>query len=207
MKWIGLTGGIATGKSTIARLFESRDYPVIDADQISHDITRFGEPGYLQVVSQFGPQILQENQQINRTLLGEIVFKDLNKKNELESILHPLIQKKVSQMRHQFELDGERYCIYDVPLLFEKKMQTISKELQSKFDCIITAWCPPDLQLLRLMSRNKLSQDQAVTRISTQLALIDKIGESHYCIDNSGSESDLILLVNKMCDLMDLNQI
>lgn len=200
MKWIGLTGGIATGKSTIARLFESRDYPVIDADQISHDVTRFGESGYLQIVSQFGPQILQENQQINRSLLGDIVFKDVNKKNGLESILHPIIQKKVNQMRQQFELDGERYCIYDVPLLFEKN-------LQSNYNFIVTAWCPPDLQLLRLMSRNKLTQDQAVTRISTQLALIDKIGGSQYCIDNSGSESDLILLVNKMCDLMDLNKI
>jgi dephospho-CoA kinase len=200
MKWVGLTGGIATGKSTIARLFESRDYPVIDADQISHDLTRFGEPGYLQIVSHFGPQILLENQQINRGLLGEIIFNDVKKKNELEALLHPLIQKRVNQLRQENELNGQRYCIYDVPLLFEKNMQ-------SSYDFVITAWCSPEQQVSRLMSRNKIKSDQAAARIRTQLALIDKIGGSQYCIDNSGSESDLILIVNKMCDLLDLNHL
>lgn len=200
MKWVGLTGGIATGKSTIARLFESRDYPVIDADQISHDITRLGEAGYLQILSQFGPDILMENQQLDRKKLGSFVFTDERKRMQLENILHPLIQKKVTQLRQERENDGERYCFYDVPLLFEKK-------LQKQFDFIVTAWCPPEQQLVRLQERNRLTVEEAKARIAAQYPMADKVGGSNFCIDNSGTESDLILLVNDFCDQLDLNLI
>lgn len=200
MKWIGLTGGIATGKSTIARLFESRDYEVVDADKISHDVTQLGESGYLQILSHFGSDILLDNQQLDRKKLGEIIFKDADQRLKLENILHPLIQKKVSELRKQHEIAGLRYCFYDVPLLFEK-------DLQTQFDFIMTSWCPPDLQLERLMARNKLSLEVARERVAAQFPLIEKIAASHFCIDNSGSESDLILLVNHFCDQLDLNLI
>lgn len=200
MRWIGLTGGIATGKSTIARLFESREYEVVDADQISHDITRLGERGYLQILSHFGTDILLDNQQLDRKKLGEIIFRDAHQRLQLENILHPLIQKKVSDLRKQHETDGLRYCFYDVPLLFEKK-------LQSQFDFIVTAWCPLEQQLQRLMARNKLSIEAASERVAAQFPIIDKVAGSHFCMDNSGSESDLILLANHFCDQLDLNMI
>lgn len=200
MKWIGLTGGIATGKSTVARLFESRDYPIVDADQISHDVTRLGEQGYLQILSQFGSEILLENQQLDRKKLGALIFRDSDKRVMLENILHPLIQKRVSNLKKEHEDDGQRYCFYDVPLLFEKNMQ-------SQFDFIVTSWCPYEEQLKRLMERNQLSKEEAESRISSQFAMSDKVGGSHFCIDNSGSEADLIILVNYFCDQLDLNLI
>ena len=200
MKWIGLTGGIATGKSTIARLFEGRDYPVVDADQISHDVTRLGESGYLQILSQFGPEVFLENQQLDRKKLGAFIFTDQKKRLQLENILHPLIQKKVAELRQQHEDNGQRYCFYDVPLLFEKN-------LQKQFDFIVTSWCPFEQQLARLQERNHLTVDEARARIASQFPMTDKVAGSHFCIDNSGSETDLILLVNDFCDQLDLNLI
>lgn len=189
MKWIGLTGGIATGKSTVSRLLESLGCPVVDADQISHQLTRFGEIGYIQTVSHFGSEILSENQDIDRKKLSQIIFQDLTKKQELENILHPLIQEKVQTLKNKYEKEGFELCVYDVPLLFEKK-------LQSQFDAVATVWCEPHIQIQRLIFRNTLSQTEALQRIRNQLPLAAKISQSKYCIDNSGSEKSLIQIVS-----------
>lgn len=189
MKWIGLTGGIATGKSTVARLLESLGCPVIDADQISHQVTQFGQPGYLQAVSHFGPSILNENQDINRKKLSQIIFLDQQKKLELENILHPLIHEKVEHLKSDYHKKGFELCIYDVPLLFEKKMK-------DQFDAVTTVWCEPHIQMQRLMARNTLGQAEALLRIQNQLPLATKISQSKYCIDNSGSEKSLIQIVS-----------
>ena len=189
MKWIGLTGGIATGKSTVSRLLESLGCPVVDADQISHQLTRFGEIGYIQTVSHFGTEILSENQDIDRKKLSQIIFQDLTKKQELENILHPLIQQKVQFLKNEYQKKGFELCVYDVPLLFEKN-------LQSNFDAVTTVWCEPHIQLHRLMNRNTLAQIEATQRIQNQLPLAAKISQSKYCIDNSGSEKSLIQIVS-----------
>ena len=189
MKWIGLTGGIATGKSTVARLIESLGYPVIDADQISHIVTRFGQAGYEQVVSHFGIQILNDNQELDRKKLAAIIFSDPIQKQKLESILHPLIQDEVLRLKKKYELDHAQLCFYDVPLLFENNMQ-------KNFDSVITVWCDAETQIHRLMSRNNLSRDQAELRIKNQWPLSVKISQSDYCIDNSGSEESLIQIVS-----------
>lgn len=189
MKWMGLTGGIATGKSTVARLIESLGCPVIDADQISHQVTRMGESGYLAVVSHFGYEILKENTDIDRKKLAEIIFSNPEKKHLLESILHPLIQERVQNLKSDYKKQGFELCVYDVPLLFEKKMQT-------QFDAVTTVWCEPHIQLQRLIRRNTLSQSEALQRIKNQLPLATKISQSKYCIDNSGSEKSLIQIVS-----------
>ena len=189
MKWIGLTGGIATGKSTVARLIESLGYPVIDADQISHQITRFGQPGYEQVTSHFGTDILNDLQEIDRKKLAEIIFANSAKKQQLENILHPLISVEVQKLKTQHLNEGAHLCFYDVPLLFENN-------LQKNFDMVVTVWCDPETQLQRLMSRNRLTQAEARLRIASQLPMSVKISQSQYCIDNSGSEESLIQIVS-----------
>lgn len=189
MKWIGLTGGIATGKSTVARLIESLGYPVIDADQISHQVTRFGQSGYEHVVSCFGTKILKESQEIDRQKLAQIIFSDTQEKNNLENILHPLIQNEVLKIKTKHQNNQVRICFYDIPLLFEKK-------LQKNFDAVVTVWCDAEIQLSRLMLRNHLTQIEALRRIENQLPLSDKISQSQYCIDNSGPEESLIQIVS-----------
>jgi dephospho-CoA kinase len=195
MKWIGLTGGIASGKSTVARLLESLGSGVIDADQISHQVSRFGEIGYEKIVSQFGAVILKDNQELDRKKIADIVFNNPEKKQKLEDILHPLIQARVLEQKENYKKLGQNLCFYDVPLLFEKKMQ-------SQFDFVVTVWCDPEIQLQRLMLRNKLSLTEAQSRVENQMPCAAKISQSLCCIDNSGSEESLIQIVSNWFEVL-----
>lgn len=184
MKWIGLTGGIATGKSTVRKIITDNNIPVIDADQISHEITQTGLAGYIGIVSHFGASILNPDQSLNRKMLGEIVFKDQVQLLKLESILHPLIQQKVEELKQHYKNAGETVCFYDVPLLFEKK-------LQSQFDQVVLVYAPLSQQITRVMKRNNLSHLEAITRINSQVLMCEKICNADFCIDNSTNIEDL----------------
>lgn len=189
MKWIGLTGGIAAGKSTVARLIESRGHTVVDADKISHEITQIHEEGYQQTLHHFGPEILDERMNINRKKLGEIIFASEAKRQLLESVLHPLIHARVQSLKAQHASRKAPFLFYDVPLLFEKKME-------SQFDATLVVWCDARTQLQRLMERSKLTEAEALQRIHVQMPLSHKVKSATYCIDNSGSEYELILAVD-----------
>ncbi len=178
MKWIGLTGGIATGKSTVKKLIEGLGYPVIDADLISHLVTQNGEFGYEKVVSQFGNSVLNPDGTLNRKSLGQIVFNDSEKRLQLESILHPLIQLEVMKQKKTHAQNNVSLCFYDVPLLFEKN-------LEKNFDRVILVWCDPQIQKLRLATRNHLTEDEVQSRLSAQTEMAFKIRNADHCIDNS----------------------
>ena len=185
MKWTGLTGGIATGKSTAKKLIEGLGFPVIDADLISHSLTEPGAPGYQGILSQFGREILSAgSDRIDRKKLGNRIFSSLPDREILESILHPLIQKEVQSQRELYKSRSHRICFYDVPLLFEKN-------LQSQFDTTLLIWCDPSTQLTRLMKRNGLSVEDARLRMGNQMSLVEKVKRADHCIDNSGNEADL----------------
>ena len=130
MKWIGLTGGIATGKSTVKKLIEGRGHPVIDADLISHRLTEVGQVGYQNVVSHFGNSVVNPDQTLNRKALGQIIFNDSQQRAQLENILHPLIQVAVAQQKKMHLGANRALCFYDVPLLFEKN-------LKKEFDLVV----------------------------------------------------------------------
>ena len=184
MKWTGLTGGIATGKSTVKKLLEGRGVPVIDADQISHKLSEKGAAGYYEIVSQFGHELLLPDQSLDRKKLGSLIFTDAEKKAQLESILHPLIREEVLRLRQKYSNEGHVRCFYDVPLLFEKNMK-------SQFDFVVLVWCDPETQLDRLTRRSNLSEVEAKIRISNQLPLVEKVAQAHFCLDNSGSLHEL----------------
>lgn len=193
MKWTGLTGGIATGKSSAAKLIEGLGFPVIDADLIAHKLSEPGQKAYEQILSQFGQEVLLEQSEIiDRRKLGSLIFASQNKKNQLEAILHPLIQKEVQQQKAMHEEKGEKLCFYDVPLLFEKKMQ-------SQFETTILIWCDPLTQLDRLMRRNSLSEADALLRMKNQMSLVEKVKLADFCIDNSGDIPDLEKQIRKLC--------
>jgi dephospho-CoA kinase len=191
MKWTGLTGGIATGKSTVKKLLESLGHPVIDADQISHELTEVGRIGYEKILSHFGTAILHQDLTIDRKKLGQIIFSDSNQKTVLESILHPLIRTEVQNLKKNYEKKGVSLCFYDVPLLFEKNMQ-------DQFDKTVLIWCSPDIQLKRLMRRNGLSEEEAQIRIANQLPMSYKIKRAHHCVDNSDGHDDLRKQIQKL---------
>ena len=184
MKWTGLTGGIATGKSTVKKLLEGRGIPVIDADQISHRLTEPGASGYNAILSQFGQGLILTDKSLDRKKLGQLIFSDSEKKAELEQILHPLIQSEVLNLRKKYSDEGHERCFYDVPLLFEKN-------LKAQFDCVVLVWCNPVTQLDRLIRRSKLVEAEALLRIKNQVALVEKVAAADYCLDNSGSLQEL----------------
>lgn len=184
MKWTGLTGGIATGKSTAKKLIEGLGVPVVDADHISHKLTEVGAKGYSAIVSHFGNSMLEKDQRLDRKKLGHLVFTVPQVKTDLENILHPLIKIEVDNLKKLYEGQGVPLCFYDVPLLFEKK-------LMKDFYTTVLVWCNNQTQLERLMKRNGLSVEEAYIRIKNQLPMIDKVKMAEHCVDNSGETSDL----------------
>ncbi len=191
MKWIGLTGGIATGKSTVKKLILSRGVSVIDADEISHKITAINAIGYKSVVSHFGNIVLNSDMSLNRKKLGEIVFNNVDQRLQLEKILHPLIQLEVSKLKQSFEQKMEKVTFYDIPLLFEASKQ-------AEFDAVVVVWCDANIQKKRLMLRNGLTESEALYRIQAQWPLTEKVKLASYCLDNSTDEEALQLQVNNL---------
>ncbi len=178
MKWIGLSGGIATGKSAVSQELRSRGLTVVDADVVARDVVAVGSPGLAQVVSRFGATILNPDGSLDRKRLGQTVFKNSKDLQDLERILHPLIQNEVRQQKKSLAQSKVEVAFYDVALLFEKKME-------SQFFGTVCVWCRPEQQLERLMERDQLDRDQANLRLKAQIPVLEKIKMATWTIDNS----------------------
>jgi len=179
LKLIGLTGSIATGKSTVARVFKDLGFYVIDADEVAHSVYKKGEKAYFEILKVFGKGILDENGEINRKKLGKLVLNDKKKLSLLEKIVHPLVeQKRLEILRRIKNEDPRAFVIYDVPLLFEKN-------LKSMFDCVIVVYVPQEIQIKRLMKRDRISKDEALKKVSLQLSIEEKKRLADIVIDNS----------------------
>ncbi|MCB0391078.1 MAG: dephospho-CoA kinase [Bdellovibrionales bacterium] len=190
MIWIGLTGGIATGKSTVSNLLREMGYPVVDADALAHKSLEKDSECYKQVVKIFGSSILDENLQIDRKKLGKIVFSNKVDLTKLENIIHPYVQKMALEIRREYESTGHKLAFYDVPLLFEK-------ELQGNFDKTMLVYAPIDLQKERIINRDKLTDQDVDLRIAAQIPIDDKKTMADIIIENTGSLADLKQELNK----------
>ncbi len=184
MKWMGLTGGIATGKSTVAELLRRRSVPVVDADALVHEIMRAGSSAFNSITQTFGAQYVGPDGEIDRRALGQAVFGDSQKLAQLEGILHPLVRQRCLQERQRLNVAGHAVAVYDVPLLFEKQMQ-------DQFDGIICVTSTHDLQRQRLKQRNKFSDSEIEQRLKHQLPLNVKEAGSDWVLHNNGSLPDL----------------
>lgn len=185
MKWIGLTGGIATGKSSAAAVIRGLGYPVLDADQLAKQSVQKGSEALTKITQTFGQDLILENGELDRSKMGKLVFTDVVKREQLENIIHPWIKNEVLKQKEALSAAGTvDLAFYDVPLLFEKNME-------SSFDLIVLVYCPESVQLSRLMQRNSLSQIEARLRIDSQISIEEKKTKSDFVIDNSGSFSDL----------------
>lgn len=196
MKWIGLTGGMGTGKSTVAGLLRKRGLPVVDADLIAREVVEPGTSGLEEIVKVFGRGVLDQNGRLDRKRLGQIVFGDSRRLSQLETILHPRIRTAVDLSRAKFESLGHKIAFYDVPLLFEKKMEDL-------FDSVIVVSCNPNNQVSRIQSRTGLSLEEIEARIKAQMNLAEKCRRATYVLQNDSSLEDLKKAVDKL--LIDLN--
>ncbi|CAK1588338.1 unnamed protein product [Parnassius mnemosyne] len=177
---VGLTGGLATGKSTVLSIFRDNDIAVIDADEVARKVLEPGTKAWKELRQYFGEGLLYPDGKVNRLKLGEIVFDDIEKRRKLNAITHPRIQRAMMSMAIMYFFSGHKYIVMEVPLLFETgKMLTFMHK-------IITVVCEDHQQLERLCKRNDLSEVVAKKRISCQMPLEQKVARSHFVIDNSG---------------------
>ena len=179
---VGLTGGIASGKSTISRLFAELGVPVIDTDVISRRLLEPGELGYQQVSDHFGASILKADAEIDRARLREIVFNHRREKNWLETMLHPLIyQRTLDAIRAHKRAD---YVLVVVPLLFETNFQSL-------VDRVLAVDCSAEQQVERLVERDGIARELAEKMLAQQLDNATRLSRAHDSIDNRGDGSNL----------------
>ncbi|MBI1940613.1 MAG: dephospho-CoA kinase, partial [Acidobacteria bacterium] len=181
VRYFGLTGGIASGKSSVARKFAELGAKIIDADRLGHDLIRSGLPAYDEILHRFGREILDASGEIDRKRLGAIAFADPQKLRELNAILHPRIIKGVERLAVEFHArDPHAVILVDAALIFEAG-------IGGRFAKVIVAWCRPEQQIERLMINNGLSREDAERRIGNQMPAEEKRRRADYVIDCSGS--------------------
>lgn len=184
MRWIGLTGGIGSGKSAVTSLIRARGYTVIDADEVARRVVEPGSPGLAEVVQAFGGGVLFPSGSLDRKKLAEQVFGKKNELERLEAILHPRVQAEVARERAAAAARGEAMAFYDVPLLFEKN-------LGAQFDAVVVVWCTEDQQIERAMKRDGATREQILKRLAAQTPMSEKKMKADVLIDNSGTLESL----------------
>ncbi|GAK61209.1 dephospho-CoA kinase [Candidatus Vecturithrix granuli] len=176
-----LTGGIASGKSTVARIFVESGAYLIDADIAARKVVEPGQPAWQEIVEYFGREILLEDRQLDRKKLGSIIFHHPQERSTLNRIIHPRVIEKIDrEIQDMQETQTHQVIVVDVPLLIEAAMHTT-------YSTVIVVYVPEEVQLLRLMERDHLSLSEAQTRIDTQMPLSEKVKYATHVIHNDES--------------------
>jgi len=177
----GLTGGIATGKSTVSSILREAGAIIIDADAIARDAVKKNLPAWHEIVNYFGEKVLLPDGEINRTYLGDIIFKDSSKKETLNKIVHPYVIQKVAELIEEIVKESpDSIVILDVPLLIEAEMD---KGLED----VILVYTPEWIQIERLVERDGITEEEALLKIRSQMPIDKKKEFSTIIIDNSGT--------------------
>jgi dephospho-CoA kinase len=177
---VGLTGGIGSGKSSVARLLAKLGASVIDADQISREVVEPGRPALRKIVDRFGPEVLDSNGRLDRKRLAQIVFADEAARADLNAIVHPAVAERTQEEIAARAAQGAKLVVYDVPLLYETG-------LERAFPWVIVVHVPPEVQRRRIEARDLLSPDEIEARIRAQMPLAEKMKRATYLVDNSGT--------------------
>ena len=176
---IGLTGSIASGKSTIAGMLKELGLPIVDADLVARQVVEVGSPTLAKIAEEFGEDVLLPTGEMDRAKVGAIIFSDEQKRLQLNSIIHPAIRAEMIRQRDAYVVEGKD-VVMDIPLLFESKLQHFVQK-------ILVVTVSPEVQLQRLMARNELSTEDAQARIASQLPLKEKVEGADAVIYNDGT--------------------
>ncbi len=196
MRKVGLTGGIASGKSTVSRMFTDLGVPVIDADLIAREAVAPGSRALEAIVDAFGEEVLTEEKSLNRAALGEIVFSDPAKKKVLEGILHPEIIAEQDRRLRDLEREGRTpVAIVDAAVMIESGSW-------KRFDSLVVVDCDEPQQIGRLRLRNGMDEEEAVRRVNAQMPLSEKVKYADHVIDNRGSIDDTRKQVEELMKLL-----
>jgi dephospho-CoA kinase len=195
---VGLTGGIATGKTTVASMLRDLDVPVLNADTLGHELLEPGQAAYDEIIAVFDEDILDANGKVNRAKLGGVIFADAQKRARLNQILHPRILEVVQKWFAALdEPDGPEFAVVEAALIFEARYN-------QNLDKIIVCWCRPEQQMERLTLRG-LSVEEAQQRIAAQMPLADKRKLADEEIDCSGSIEETQRQVNQVAEKLKLS--
>jgi dephospho-CoA kinase len=181
-KIVGLTGGIASGKSTVAGILRELGAPIVDADQVAREIVEHGTPALAEIVARWGEGVLDGDGRLDRKALGDIVFGDDEQRKALNAITHPRIAMASQQKLAELAATGAPAIVYEAALIVENGLHT-----GGWMDALIVVSVSPEVQRERLMRRDRLSAADADARLAAQLPLADKVAAADYVIDNSGS--------------------
>ncbi|MEN0017368.1 dephospho-CoA kinase [Staphylococcus aureus] len=182
-KVIGLTGGIASGKSTVSELLSVFGFKVVDADKAAREAVKKGSKGLAQVREVFGDEAIDENGEMNRRYMGDLVFNHPEKRLELNAIIHPIVRDIMEEEKQEFLKQGYN-VIMDIPLLFEN-------ELENTVDEVWVVYTSESIQMDRLMQRNNLSLEDAKARVYSQISIDKKSRMADHVIDNLGDKLEL----------------
>ncbi|HEJ8288955.1 TPA: dephospho-CoA kinase [Staphylococcus aureus] len=182
-KVIGLTGGIASGKSTVSELLSVFGFKVVDADKAAREAVKKGSKGLAQVREVFGDEAIDENGQMNRRYMGDLVFNHPEKRLELNAIIHPIVRDIMEEEKQEYLKQGYN-VIMDIPLLFEN-------ELENTVDEVWVVYTSESIQMDRLMQRNNLSLEDAKARVYSQISIDKKSRMADHVIDNLGDKLEL----------------
>jgi dephospho-CoA kinase len=179
---VGLTGGVASGKSTVSQMLAELGAVVIDSDALARQVVATGTPGLAAVVEAFGPEILAEDGEMDRAKVGAIVFADEAKRRVLEGIIHPLVRERSQAL--EAAAGPHDLVVHDIPLLAEAG-------LAGAFDAVIVVDAPVEVQIERMIRERGWTRDEAEARIAAQASRDDRLAIATYVVDNTGSLEDL----------------
>jgi len=179
---VGLTGGIASGKSTVSSILRELGAVVIDADQIAREVVAKGTPGLMAVVEAFGPQMLTADGELDRPRMGRLVFGDEDARRRLEAIVHPLVFERYAELEAAAPADG--IVVHDIPLLVESGRA-------AQFDAVIVVDAPPEVQVERMVRDRGWTEEESRARIAAQATREQRRAVATYLIDNTGTREDL----------------
>ncbi len=180
---IGVTGGIASGKSAVARMFQDLGAVVVSADVLAREIVRTGSETLERIAERFGDQFILRDGQLDRKALGELIFSDDRARADLNALTHPAIAALAKRRLREAEEQGASLVIYEAPLLFESGAD-------QQVDKVLVVKIAEEIQLDRLMARDGISLEQARTRVSSQMPQKEKLAQADYVVDNSGSPEE-----------------
>ena len=179
---IGLTGNIATGKSAAAQMFRERGAGIIDADVIAREVVDVGTDAWKEIVSEFGESILDSDGRIDRKKLGNLVFNDEDKRKKLNRIVHPRIRERIGELISALEAENRQAAVIEAALIIEN-----GGWLYDAVDHIVVVTTDPGIQVGRLIERDGYTEEEALSRINSQMPAAEKLSHADYVIDNSGS--------------------
>lgn len=184
MRVVGLTGGIATGKSTFSEALRARGVPVVDADALARAAVAPGAPALAEIARTFGPGVLAADGSLDRRRMASVVFADPDARRRLEAITHPAVRRAMAEETARLVAAGHDLAFYDTPLLFEVG-------LDRTLDCVVVVWAPADVQRARLATRDGLGPAEADARLAAQLPVDEKAARADFVVENVGAVADL----------------